>query len=219
MFARKLNPNYDSLCQVTGGNKFWADGTPVAGQQFDYAFDNIGNRTQTKSGGDQSGNFLRMANYTNNSLNQITSRDVPGYADIKGVSLATNTVTVNGGSAAYRKGEYFRQEWSLANTTNALWSNIIVNATEQSSITGNVLIAQSPQTFVYDNDGNLIKDGLWTNVWDANNRLIETENLTNVPSEGRMKEEWGYDLGMFHEYMLYVKWGLPDVCKKCPQAK
>jgi hypothetical protein len=60
MFARKLNPNYDSLCQVTGGNKFWADGTPVAGQQFDYAFDNIGNRTQTKSGGDQSGNFLRM---------------------------------------------------------------------------------------------------------------------------------------------------------------
>ena len=30
---------YDSLGQVVAGNKYWADGTPVAGQQFDYTFD------------------------------------------------------------------------------------------------------------------------------------------------------------------------------------
>ncbi|MBU6410229.1 MAG: hypothetical protein KGR98_07565, partial [Verrucomicrobia bacterium] len=44
---------YDSLGQVTSGQKYWRDGTPVAGQQFDYSFDTIGNRTQTKTGGDQ----------------------------------------------------------------------------------------------------------------------------------------------------------------------
>jgi len=41
---------YDSLGQVTSGKKYWADGTPVAGQQFDYAFDTIGNRKSTGTG-------------------------------------------------------------------------------------------------------------------------------------------------------------------------
>ena len=46
---------YDALGQVTNANKYFWDGTPVAGQQFDYAFDTIGNRTQTQAGGDQTG--------------------------------------------------------------------------------------------------------------------------------------------------------------------
>ena len=33
-------------------NWYWSDWTPVAGQQFEYAFDDIGNRKSTKSGGD-----------------------------------------------------------------------------------------------------------------------------------------------------------------------
>jgi hypothetical protein len=36
---------YDWLGQVTSGKKYWSDQTPVAGQQFEYAFDDIGNRT------------------------------------------------------------------------------------------------------------------------------------------------------------------------------
>jgi YD repeat-containing protein len=52
---------YDSLGQVRSGKKYWSDGTPVAGQQFEYAFDHIGNRTQTKAGGDDSGAGLRPA--------------------------------------------------------------------------------------------------------------------------------------------------------------
>jgi YD repeat-containing protein len=38
---------YDDLGQVISGRKYWGDGTEVAGQQFDYAFDTIGNRTAT----------------------------------------------------------------------------------------------------------------------------------------------------------------------------
>ena len=38
--------------------------SPVAGQQFEYAFDDIGNRTQTKAGGDENGWNLRPAGYT-----------------------------------------------------------------------------------------------------------------------------------------------------------
>jgi hypothetical protein len=35
---------YDNLGQVVSGKKHWRDGTPIAGQQFEYAFDDIGNR-------------------------------------------------------------------------------------------------------------------------------------------------------------------------------
>jgi hypothetical protein len=90
---------YDDLGQVTGGKKYWSDGTPVAGQQMEYGFDRIGNRTSTKTGGDEVGSNLRFASYSVNNLNQYTSRDVPGYLDIKGIGLATNTVTVNGMNA------------------------------------------------------------------------------------------------------------------------
>src|SRR5207249_3101908 len=95
--------NYDSLGQVTSGHKFFPDESPVAGQQFDYAFDTIGNRRQTLAGGDQNGGNQRSASYTANNLNQYTQRTVPGYADIMGVSFATSVVTV-ASQTAYRKG-------------------------------------------------------------------------------------------------------------------
>ncbi len=38
---------YDELGQVISGGRYWADGTPVAGQQFEYGFDDIGNRIST----------------------------------------------------------------------------------------------------------------------------------------------------------------------------
>src|SRR5579863_1539257 len=113
---------YDALGQVTSGMKYWNDETPVAGQQFDYTFDTIGNRTQTEAGGDQNGANLRVANYTNNSLNQITSRGVPAFVDVMGDGIATNAVMVNG-VTAYRKNEYFRQQPSVTNTSAPVWES------------------------------------------------------------------------------------------------
>lgn len=49
---------YDALGQVKGGRKFWPDGTPVAGQQFTCAHDDIGNRTATGEGGNDMGAAL-----------------------------------------------------------------------------------------------------------------------------------------------------------------
>ena len=174
------NYQYDALGQVTAGRKFWADGTVVAGQQFGYAFDTIGNRTQTQTGGDQNGRNLRVANYTANDLNQITSRDVPGYVEVQGVSFATNQVAVNGNTNSYRKGEYFRQEVGVANGSAAVWTNLTVTATNQAPTTGGVYVAQAPENFTYDLDGNLINDGRWTYTWDAENRLINLTNNTGV---------------------------------------
>src|SRR2546428_2541493 len=94
--------------QVESGKKSWAEWTPVAGQQFEYGFDDIGNRTSSKAGGDQGGANLRSATYTPNAVNQITQRTVPGAVDIVGAATATATnVNVND-VMAYRRGEYYQ---------------------------------------------------------------------------------------------------------------
>ena len=109
------------------------DAKPRRQQQGTFSH-GVNNRTSTKAGGDNVGQGLRPASYFANSQNQYTSRDVPGYADIMGASLATNTVTVNG-QTAYRHGEYFRQQLPIDNSS-AQWTNITVAAAGQTSTTG-----------------------------------------------------------------------------------
>jgi RHS repeat-associated protein len=184
--------SYDSLGQVISGHKYFSDLTPVAGQHFDYTFDTIGNRRQTLAGGDQNGANQRSAGYTVNNLNQYTQRTVPGYADILGVSFATNTVTV-GGQTAYRKGEYFRDQLAVNNNSSAVWTNIVVSATGQNSVTGNVFVAQTPESFHYDADGNLTNDGRWTYSWDTENRLTSMTSLTNAPAGSKLQLNFLYD--------------------------
>jgi RHS repeat-associated protein len=184
--------SYDSLGQVVSGHKFFADGTPVAGQQFDYSFDNIGNRTQTLGGGDQSGLNQRLATYGANNLNQYTNRTVPGFADVMGIALATNTVTV-GGQTAYRYGEYFRDQLPVSNTSAAVWTNIAVSSPAQTSITGNVFVAQTPENFSYDGDGNLTGDGRCTYTWDAENRLVSMQGQSGIPTGAKYKLDFIYD--------------------------
>ena len=109
--------------KLVSGKKYWADGTPVAGQQFDYAFDDIGNRTSTKVGGDATGGNLREADYSANSLNQYISRDVPGAADIMGIAHADAAVTVNGQST-YRKGEYYHLALAINNASGPVYQGV-----------------------------------------------------------------------------------------------
>ena len=182
---------YDPLGQVVSGHKFFSDGTPVAGQQFDYSFDNIGNRTQTLAGGDQNGSNQRSSTYSTDLLNRYSQRTVPGYADIMGVSFATNSVTV-GGQTAYRKGEYFRNQLAVNNSA-AVWTNIVVAGTGQTSVTGNVFVAASTENYGYDADGNLTGDGRWTYTWDGENRLVSMQGLSGIPTGAKLKLDFVYD--------------------------
>jgi len=145
---------YDKLGQVISGKKYWANGTPVAGQQFTYDFDDIGNRQSTASGGDPSGANLRPANYSANNLNQYTSRDVPGYAEITGSATPNATITVNL-QRAVRQGSYFWDELVVSNTSSAQYlslTNLAVlnngtNADIVATNVGNLFLPQTPETF------------------------------------------------------------------------
>lgn len=178
--------------KMKSGKKYWSDGTPVAGQQFEYGFDDIGNRTSTKAGGDENGANLRPENYQANFLNQYTSRSVTGAVDIVGAALATNTVKVNS-QVAYRKGEYFRKEILTNNSSAPVWLGITVSATNETTITGSKFFPQTPESFVYDSDGNLTQDGRWNYTWDAENRLIALESPYTFPDDKRLRLEFQYD--------------------------
>ena len=180
---------YDALGQVKSGKKYWADGTPVAGQQFEYVFDEIGNRTQTKAGGDQNGWNLRSANYGANALNQYTNRDVPGYIEVTGVAFATNPVTVNT-QTTYRKGEYFRKELSPDNGSVSVWQSVSAAAAGETTVNGNVFLPKTQELFGYDLDGNLTTDGRWNYTWDAENRLITMAANTLVGPQLSLRFEY-----------------------------
>jgi RHS repeat-associated protein len=190
----------DFLGQVTSGKKYWSDGTVVAGQQFEYAFDDIGNRTYANSGGDAAGANLRAQSYTVNNLNQYTQRTVPGYVDVLGAATNTADVVVNN-LIASRKGEYYRQELTVANNTAAVWQGVtnlgfLVQSTNSeivSGTTGNIFIAQSPESFGYDTDGNQTNDGRWALTWNAENRLMSITSLSTAPTASKRKLDFTYD--------------------------
>src|SRR5262249_45890415 len=175
---------YDPLGQVTSGKRYWPDGTPVAGQQFEYTFDDIGNRKTTGAGGDNNGANLRTSTYGANSLNQYTNRTVPGFFQTLGSANSNATISLwrSDGSfgQASRHGEYFRGEIALNNLTGAVWltlTNLAVlqNGTNADIVTntvGSSFIPGTLEAFTYDLDGNLTSDGRWTYHWDAENRLV-----------------------------------------------
>ena len=191
---------YDSLGQVTSGAKRWSDGTLQAGEQFQYAFDDIGNRKTTAAGGDQWGANLRYANYTVNNVNQYTSRTVPGAVDVIGTANSNATVTVNNQPAS-RKGTYYDVPVVLNNLTNAVWASLtnlaVLNNGTNLDITtnfaANAFLPQTPESFSYDADGNLSQDGRWQYTWDAENRLISLQGLSSLPTAAKLKLDFVYD--------------------------
>jgi YD repeat-containing protein len=116
---------YDSLGQVTNAVKKWADDTLVAGQQFGYQYDDIGNRSTAKSGGDSGGSNLRISTHTAIALNQYTERTVPNTFDVLGAAHADATVAVNN-EPTDRKGEYYRAELWVTNSASAVYQPVTV---------------------------------------------------------------------------------------------
>ena len=186
---------YDSLGQVKSGKRRWNDGTWVAGQQFEYGFDDIGNRTSAKAGGDSGGANLRAASYTPNLLNQYSSRTVPGAVDILGLANSAATVTVNGGGT-YRRGEYFHLALNVNNGSGAVWQSVSVNAVNggaSETTSGNLFSPPATENYAHDLDGNLLSDGRWNYTWDAENRLRQVESLASNPAPSKRRIVYEYD--------------------------
>jgi RHS repeat-associated protein len=62
------------------------------------------------------------------------------------------------------------------------------------SQTGRVFVAETPESFQYDSDGNLTQDGRFDYTWNGENRLIKAETRDDIPAAvPRVTVEYAYD--------------------------
>jgi RHS repeat-associated protein len=149
----------------------------LTGRRFGYSHDNIGNRLSATRALGTSLNDVFSAN----ALNQYSSRE-NDVAYVAGTAQTTSTIGVTGGTAAAnvgRAGRYWGAELTLNNPGAPVKADLSITATLPGSPplvrteTRAAYLAQALQSFSYDLDGNLIGDGIWTYVYDAENRLVQ----------------------------------------------
>jgi RHS repeat-associated protein len=191
---------YNERGEVIAGKKYFSDGTAVQGAQFEYAFDTIGNRTSTKEG-----TATAESTYTANNLNQYSQRTIADEILVTGSAVTGATVSVrlntNNAALANRHGEYFWKTVDADNssavffTTNLKVTAYITSGTNSlvRSEARTAILPRTPEAFTWDPDGNLLTDSLWTNSWDANNRMVSTESRAEVPDAFKKRLSFQYD--------------------------
>ncbi len=185
---------YDDKGQVVSAVRTPAAGStmPLGATQFGYSFDDIGNRIYADMGMPQ----MRY-NYTSNALNQYTQMTVPGIIPVTGKAATDAKVTVTKGSdssvhATTRDGKYFKAAVPADNTSAKVTENLTINAVRFDATQDKDVVAtttrtgtadKTPQTFTYDDDGNMLTNGDWTYTWNAENRLIEAVKTNDTKLE------------------------------------
>ena len=186
---------YDALGQVASAQK--RDGASLAlpGYDHSFAFDTIGNRVSTTTNG-------RSATYTPDLRNQYVSRTPPAAFDVLGSAPLDVNVLV-GGEIPDRAGEVFHRAVPVENAAAPIFESVEILAArpgapdEVTKETRSTFVAQNPEYYSYDLDGNLTQDGRWTYAWDAENRLIEMSPRADVVAQAsglpRQKLVFAYD--------------------------
>jgi len=170
----------------------------LPGRDFEYTYDAAGNRLTSN----HTGNVSLAEHFSNNFLNQITSRENNSRA-IQGTAATDASVQVNT-SAADRQGDFWNSELLLNNATGTAvtQASVSVGASVStgagaSAQTLNLLTAGASESLTYDLDGNLTSDGIWTYTWDAENRLTSMVMnswavLPNGPPQQMIQFQYDY---------------------------
>lgn len=198
---------YNERGEVTSGSKKWWGGLneSVAGAQFAYNFDAIGNRTSTTING-------QSATYTPNNLNQYTSRTIPGVVDVTG-SFSDDSVSVSPNAAGLAltvhtetsgtSQKQFHRQLTVNNSSGPVWQPVDVIVVKSGGIEGedeirkeqrHAFVSKSPEASSYDKEGNLKTSGSWIYGWSLSNRLLTaSRSAVNYQSAPGIAATYGYD--------------------------
>ena len=99
------------------------------------------------------------------ALNQYTQRTVPGNVQIRGEAAPAAIVTASSPDG---------------------WD-------EMSAVTGRVFVAQNPEQFTYDANGNMLTDGRFRYTWNAENRLVRAQELVAPTNRNPYTIAYAYD--------------------------
>ncbi|HXJ57699.1 MAG TPA: RHS repeat-associated core domain-containing protein [Verrucomicrobiae bacterium] len=186
---------YDGLGQVSSGRRRWKNGATVPGQQFEYAYDQSGNRISAQVGGDDRGGGLRSIGFTANTLNQYHTRANPSVLELFGEAPPLASVSINQLNVL-RYDRYFYLPLYVNRSTGAVDPLIEARANwlrQSKTNAGRLFVPPITESFSYDADGNRMADGHWRYTWDADNHLIEIEAPPSVPDTARGKLSFTYD--------------------------
>ncbi len=150
----------------------------------------------------QCGRGMRPAEpflYSANALNQYVSRTVPGWASVRGLAATNAYISVNGNEAFAMAGrvvpdapKYYFGSDDFDNSMQSGWAELETYATLSSAtngpdlvsaVTNRVFVPQTPETFAYDADGNMIEDGRFRYWWNGENwtgTLIPDDGLDTL---------------------------------------
>jgi RHS repeat-associated protein len=126
----------------------------------------------------------------------------------QGSASSNATVTVNA-TAAYQKGNYYRSELAVDNSTLPVYLPIMNLGTLDTNsvfINRHTLLAKTPEAFGYDADGNLTNDGKWSYTWDGENRLVALQSLSAIPDAAKRRMEYAYDEQGRRIYAKIMEW-------------
>jgi RHS repeat-associated protein len=195
---------YDALGQVTSGRKYDATLAPLAGHDFAWTYDDIGNRKTATSNG-------QTSHYSPNLLNQYDSRIIPGGFDLLAAAAPDATVTYQYPADTGvpvplpRVGDLLYTRLTADNSTGNANAKVRITGVKNlvglngedavTEITKSAYLPQTPLSYTHDADGNLTNDGRWTYAWDGENRLMNMQTTTTAANAGvdRQKLDFAYD--------------------------
>jgi YD repeat-containing protein len=123
---------YNDRGEVTKGKKHLPNGDHLAGHQFEYEYDDIGNRKTSRSGGDSAGENLRTFGYTADEKNQYSSLTTPATFDVIGRSpVAPGDSLASSLGPVERQGEHYRVQGTASNSMDSEWKAVSVTYTPQ----------------------------------------------------------------------------------------
>ena len=157
---------YDAIGQLTNASAALPDGTPWPAYQFSYTYDATGNPVEQRKNG------LVYSN-TFNNLNQNADTILSGTLTVLGTysSPLAATVTVNNVQAQLHDADWAARSIPFTQGTNVLLTTIQDLAGRSSSATSTVVVADC--SYTYDSNGNMTTNGVFSYVWDCENRLTE----------------------------------------------
>jgi YD repeat-containing protein len=191
---------YNARGEVTAAGTFLGatatdQTTPLAARKHEWDYDGLGNRKWSNT----SGVGGTRDQYVTNELNQYVVRENNTLA-VGGVADTEAKVAVRFSAVAGRAGKHWGDNLTLDNWAYPFKGNITIYAVNSSANTKEIMtrtafLPPAAQTFAYDADGNITNDGVWTYVWDAENRLTAMETTAGAVMGGMtaQKLEFKYD--------------------------
>ena len=201
---------YNTRHELTGSQSFFSDPLTdetqsIPGRALTWGYDDAGNRIA------QNGSGTRVA-----LTDELTARDVPGSIAIHGTFSGLNLGGANPDSLAVRsetaagvqfetpsvQGNWYHADVPVNNAGGPVSAEITVLAGKPSSSQyaqgaplGKRFVPAALESFQYDADGNLTRDGRWSYEYDARNRLISMETVSEAYGAGadRQRLEFDYD--------------------------